>query len=758
MRGLLWLSSLAIVLAAGCGGSSSGDGGGGNGNGGGGNGGPPTAGLDARPSNTTCLAPPRDPGSGGALDVELEEAFPDLPNLTRPVAMRQPPGDTSRWYVVEQPGVVRAFDNDADASSFTEVIDIEGRVDDDPNEAGLLGLAFHPDFASNGHVYLSYTAPGNALVSHVSRFTSNDGGATLDPGSEDDVLVVNQDFGNHNGGHIAFGPDDNLFIGLGDGGSGGDPNGRAQDTTNLLGAMLRIDVDGGDPYGIPSDNEWADNALCPADHSSDANCPEIYAWGLRNPWRWSFDSATQELWVGDVGQGEWEEIDVVELGGNYGWDCREGAHAYTGPPDGSDAACPAPENLIDPVHEYDHSNGVSITGGYVYRGDAIPALEGRYVFADFATSTIWALEADGQGGYTREQIAQSPQGVSSFAEGPDGELYVLGWGQGGEDGRIRKLVPGDAAEPQPEPVAASLSETGCVAADDPAEPAAGLIPYAPVAAFWSDNATKERWLALPDGTSMSIGADGDFALPEQSVLVKHFRLGDRLVETRLFMHHPDGTWAGYSYEWNEAQTDATLLTDGKVASVDDQDWIFPSRDQCLQCHTGAAGFSLGLETAQLNHDIAYSRTDRTANQLATLDAIALFDAPLGDPAARPALADPYDAAAPTAERARAYLHTNCAQCHRFGGAAPGSMDLRYDVALGDMNVCDVEPQSGDAGLGADARLVDPGMPDTSVLLERMNHRDAGMMPPLATNIVDADGADVIRDWIAGLDGCQDSAP
>lgn len=755
MRGSFRFSSLALalVLVAGCGGGN-GDGGG---NGGPPGAGAPTAGLDARPSNTTCLAPPRDSGSGGALDVELEDAFPELPDLSRPVAMRQPPGDASRWYVVEQRGVVRAFDNEASADSPATVIDISAQVDDGPNEAGLLGLAFHPEFASNGYVYLSYTATGDPLVSHVSRFTMSDDGTTLDPASEEDVLVVNQDYGNHNGGNIAFGPDGHLFIGLGDGGSGGDPLGRAQDTTSLLGAMLRIDVDGGDPYGIPGDNPFAGNGLCPANHSSDDDCPEIYAWGLRNPWRWSFDSATQALWVGDVGQGDWEEINIVERGGNYGWDCREGAHDYTGPPDGPDAACPDPAELIDPVHEYDHSNGVSITGGYVYRGDAIPALEGRYVFADFASSTIWALEADGQGGYTRERIAQSPQGVSSFAEGPDGELYVLGWGQG-DDGRIRRLVPGDAAEPQPEPVAASLSETGCVAADDPAEPAAGLIPYAPAAAFWSDGATKERWLALPDGTSMPVGADGDFTLPEQSVLVQHFRLGDRLVETRLLMRHPDGAWAGYSYEWNGAQTDAMLLTDGKVAPVEGQDWIFPSRDQCLQCHTAAAGFSLGLETTQLNHDLTYPRTSRTANQLATLDAIALFDAPLGDPAEWPALADPYAAAAPTVDRARAYLHTNCAQCHRPGGTAPGSMDLRYDVALGDMNVCDVAPQSGDVGLGADARLVDPGAPGTSVLLERMSRRDTEMMPPLATNVVDADGVDVIRDWIAGLAGCQASAP
>ena len=248
-------------------------------------------------------------------------------------------------------------------------------------------------------------------------------------------------------------------------------------------------------------------------------------------------------------------------------------------------------------------------------------------------------------------------------------------------------------------------------------------------------------------------ADGDFALPNGSVLLKHFRLGGTLVETRLFMRHPDGAWAGYSYEWNAAQTDATLVVGGKVAQIGGQSWIFPSGNDCLSCHTAAAGFALGLETAELNHDLTYPSTGRTANQIDTLDAIGLFDSPQPDPVALPALTDPADAAAPLAERARAYLHTNCAQCHRPNGPTPSSMDLRYPTALTDTQACDAPPQAGDLGLGQAARIVAPGDPDHSVLLERMSHRDANAMPPLGSNLVDDDGVALIRDWIAGLRGC-----
>ncbi len=344
-----------------------------------------------------------------------------LPAFSQPLALVQAPGNNTRWYAVERTGVVRVFDNDPAVAASSVFIDISAIVDSGPGEAGLLGIAFHPNFQMNGEVYLSYTRTGAPLISYISRFRSPDGGMTLDPGTEEALMTVNQDFGNHNGGNIAFSPLDGfLYIGLGDGGGGGDPNDRAEDTTNVLGAMLRIDVNAGAPYAIPMGNMFFGNALCNATGFGMANCPEIFAWGLRNPWRWSFDSITGELWVADVGQNMWEEVDRGVVGGNYGWDIREGAHCFE-PMVGCGTV-----GLIDPVAEYDHSLGNSITGGYVYRGTAIPGLVGSFVYGDFGSGRIWGLFDDGMGNLTPSELSgPSALGIASFGQDMNGEIYVV---------------------------------------------------------------------------------------------------------------------------------------------------------------------------------------------------------------------------------------------------------------------------------------------------------------------------------------------
>jgi uncharacterized repeat protein (TIGR03806 family) len=468
---------------------------------------------------------------------------------------------------------------------------------------------------------------------------------------------------------------------------------------------------------------------------------------LRNPWRWSFDSATGDLWLGDVGQGAREEIDRIQRGGNYGWNCREGFIAYPGP------NCPATSaGFVDPVHDYARSLGVSVTGGYVYRGSAIPGLVGSYLFTDFGSGRIWRLVSNGSGGFASEELLNPSIAASSFGQGNDGELYVVDYGAGA----LHKIVPAAVTPPTGSPVPTLLSQTGCVNPQNASQPASGLIPYAPAAPFWSDNATKERWLAIPNGTSIGRGADGDFSFPNGTVLMKHFRLNNQLVETRLFMRHPDGDWAGYTYEWNAQRTDATLVQGGKTVSIGSpaQSWIFPSGNDCLTCHTAVAGFALGLEAAQLNRDFTYASTGRTANQLRTLDAITMFTTPLGDPALQPRMLDPFVTTTPLAESARAYLHTNCSQCHRPGGVAQSSMDLRYSTLLSSMNACGVSPQSGDLGLGAAARIIAPGNAGNSVLAARMNTRGANAMPPLASNIVDTAGVTLIQQWINSLTTCQ----
>jgi glucose/arabinose dehydrogenase len=364
----------------------------------------------------------------GGATIELEPAFANL-SLSQPVALLRAPHDSSRWFVVEQAGVVRVFDNEASVAASTVFINITGRVTSG-GETGLLGMAFDPDFDANRYVYLSYTRSG-PLTSVLSRFQSFDGGQTLDPSSETVILTATQPFANHNGGNILFGPDGLLYFGLGDGGSGNDSQNNAQDNTNLLGAMLRIDVSNL-PYQIPSTNPFAGNALCGNGGTSPdgSECPEIYAWGLRNPWRFSFDRATGDLWAGDVGQSDWEEVDRISIGGNYGWRDREGAHCNADlyPAGG----CPT-AGLIDPETEYDHTAGGSVTGGYVYRGAALPALVGSYLFGDFSSGRIFRL-APGAADY--EDMLDTTLNISSFGQDIDGELYVLDYG-----GAIHHIVP-----------------------------------------------------------------------------------------------------------------------------------------------------------------------------------------------------------------------------------------------------------------------------------------------------------------------------
>ena len=703
------------------------------------------SGLDNRPDNQTCVAPPRPTANSS---VSVTDPYPSLPNLVQATKILLEPGGAGRWFVLQKAGQIITFPTN-NPSGITEYMDLtDSRNIRTNSEGGLLGMAFHPDYPSTPEVFLSYTIDhsGPPMRSVLSRTVLDD---VNDPGAgttEQVILEVDQDFDNHNGGDIAFGPDGYLYFGLGDGGSGNDPRRRAQDTTRLLGSMLRIDVIGtGAGYNIPADNPFASNAKCGPGANAD-DCPEIYAWGLRNPWRWSFDPDTGELWAADVGQGAWEEVDLIELGGNYGWRCREGAHDTVNASDCSGGG------LIDPVTEYSHSLGNSITGGYVYRGSAIPELEGLYIFADYGSGRFWAARPDGQGGYSNDELINTNLQPTAFGVGPDGELYFVDINSSNGSGRVRRIDP--PATPVPDTIPDLLSDTGCVDSSDVTQAYAGLLPYDLNAPFWSDGADKDRYIGLPNGTTIGIDADGDFDFPTGTVIVKNFRLGGDLIETRHLMRHPDGVWAGYTYEWNAAQTEATRVRGGRVANVNGQDWIYPSEAQCMEYHTGVAGFTLGPEIAQLNKDITYPSTGRLANQLETIEHVMMFTAPLPAPASTlDALADPADTGAPPEPRARAYLHTNCAQCHRPNGPTPSSMDLRYSTALADTNACDTLPFEGYLGI-PNARLIAPGDSAASLIVERMQRRDIHGMPPLGSNVIDTLGVAQISSWIDGLSGCD----
>ena len=357
--------------------------------------------------------PPDEPPAIAAEPAFLQLAF------EQPLAMLQAPDDSTSWFVVERAGAVWAFPDDPDATLNDVVLfaDIRERVDSSPNEGGLLGMAFHPDFSTNGEVYLSYTRTIAGLESVVSRFLIDPAAGALDESSEEVLLTVPQFAGNHNGGNLAFGPDGFLYAGFGDGGGSGDPENNGQDTTNLLATITRIDVNGAPSYGIPPENPFAGNTECPQGTGT-ADCPEIFAWGFRNPWRFSFDRETGDLWVGDVGQSSWEEVNRVQVSENYGWSQREGAHCFD-PPTGCST------DNVDPITEYSHDLGDSVTGGYVYRGSDIPDLEGFYLFGDFGSGRIWAVAADSEQGAEPEELVDTNLNIASFAESNEGELYVI---------------------------------------------------------------------------------------------------------------------------------------------------------------------------------------------------------------------------------------------------------------------------------------------------------------------------------------------
>lgn len=369
-----------------------------------------------------------DDGSGTdgqAVAYTTEAAFPEL-SFERPVDLQQPPGESDRLFVVEQRGRIYSFPNERSAGEADLFLDITNRVSRDGNEEGLLGLAFHPDYPQNGEffVYYSASSPRRSVLARY-RVDPNDP-TSAQVASEEVILEVDQPAGNHNGGQIAFGPDDYLYVALGDGGAANDRFDNGQDRTTLLATILRIDPDGstsGRAYGIPSDNPYVGN--------DQGYREEIWAWGLRNPWRFSWDPETGTMWTGDVGQNSYEEIDVVEKGANYGWPIMEGTHCF--PPD--EAQDCDRSDLTEPIVEYPRTDGISVTGGFVYRGDRLSALDGRYVYADYGSGNVWALEHENGEAVDNRLIVDSGRSISSFGTDRSHRLYLLAF-----DGTIYRLA------------------------------------------------------------------------------------------------------------------------------------------------------------------------------------------------------------------------------------------------------------------------------------------------------------------------------
>jgi len=668
----------------------------------------------------------------------IDRSFPRL-KFEQPLYLMKEPG-SDYLFVIQRYGKIVRFRNNQQADKAPLFLDT-GRE--------TYAMAFHPNYAHTGYLYVFMNGTWsktqrNRIVRYQVDPQHPD---RCDPKTE--FLLVEWDSTGHDGGCLAFGPDGKLYISVGDSTSGSDPLETGQDLSDLLASMIRIDVDHpdpGKPYGVPKDNPFV---------RMPGARPEIWAYGLRNPWRFTFDSETGNLWLGDVGQDLWEMIHLIKRGGNYGWSVMEGSHPF------QLHRKRGPTPIVPPIVEHPHSEFRSIIGGFVYHGSRLKELRGAYIYGDHETGKIWGLRYDGTKVTWNQELAQSTVKIVAFGEDREGELYVVPL-----SGEIFRLEPAPPAMINTR-FPSRLSETGLFTSVKDHQPAPGLIPYSVNSPLWSDNAHKDRYLALPGDAQIEFNPYESWDFPDGTVMVKTFSLdrqvGDpssrRRVETRLLTRQ-QGQWHGYTYLWNDSQTDAELvqatgtdrtfpIRDANVSGGEhQQSWHYPSRAECMVCHSRAAKFVLGLSTPQLNKDHDYGGV--VANQLQTLEHLGLFSSRLVLPPDQyRRLADPYDQSAPLDERARSYLHSNCSHCHVTDGGGNARMQLRYPTPVVEMNTLNVRPQHENFGV-AEARLIAAGDPKRSILYERISRLGPGRMPPLSSSVVDARGQELFRDWIKQL--------
>jgi glucose/arabinose dehydrogenase len=690
-----------------------------------------------------------------------------------PVALVAPPGERDRLFVVERPGRIIVVSH-LRAPSASVFLDVTSTTYSAYLEAGLLGLAFHPGYQTNGYFYVYRTVarstPGNINTLHqqVSRFQTSRTDPNLGlPESEQPLIAQVDNSPEHNGGDLQFGPDGYLYISLGDDGPPlKDRSDRPQPLDGgFFGGIARIDVDqrpGSLPpnpspassplYSIPSDNpfigitEYQGVKLEPSRVRT-----EFYAIGLRNPWRISFDPATGRLFCGDVGAAKWEEIDLINKGGDYGWPYLEG----------NEGTPPTNVVTIPPLLAYDHGygsrQGMAVMGGVVYGGQNIPALRGEYVFGDFVSGNIWSLRINNESASVWRWLT-AERGVAAFGSDPsNGDILVANH----TTGLIRRLVYVDPETVHSIPQ--TLQDTGLFSDLAALQVQAGLIPYSVNVPFWSDDAIKSRWFGLPaNGARMQFAQSGNWQFPPGTVWVKHFELETtkdvpstrRRLETRVLVKSDDGVY-GLTYRWGNSVKNAVLVPPEGLSepfliheggTVRTQVWHYPSRAECLYCHTPQAGFALGFNTLQLNLNEA---APNGVSQLESLRAAGCFasDAPI-DVSRLPRLATPTETSYPLGYRARSYLHANCSQCHQPGAPADGSWDARLTTPLADAHIVDAQAVFGlDDTVGLPIRVIAPHSVQMSMLIQWMNRRGVLQMPPMSTDVVDTNGVKLLTEWV-----------
>jgi uncharacterized repeat protein (TIGR03806 family) len=718
-------------------------------------------------TNRVATATLKMPSSAPVFGYRLTNIFDNIA-FDQPLGFAVPPGETNRLFVLEKRGTIVVITNLANPTRSVFMKLAITTVADD----GLLGMAFHPGYATNHYFYTFFTrnqtsSQGDGRHMVLARFETSpsDPNAAL-TNSELPLISQYDAYNYHHAGDLHFGPDGYLYVALGDGGPQRDGDNHSQTITNdFFSGLLRLDVDrrpgnllpnphpaNTTNYFVPSDNPFVGVTnfdgvtINPADVRT-----EFYAVGLRVPWRFSFDEPTGRLYLGDVGQDAYEEVDIITKGSNYGWAYREGLHP--GPKT-------APEGFtsIDPILEYDHgtatNQGNSITGGIVYRGARIPNLAGWYVFADYISGNVWRLLYNGTNVVNWERIASSAGLVSFAADPSNGDVLMANV----DENTIKRLVYNSISDDLLPP---TLADTGVFTNISTLTPNPGFVPYDVNVPLWSDSAWKQRWVSVPLTEQLTFNPTNYWTFPTGAVWVKHFELeltngvpeSRRRLETRLLVRDSTSSGVyGVTYRWDDSQTNAVLVPDqgmDETFSITDGDnvrtqvWHYPSRSECLLCHTLQAVGVLGFNAPQLNRDFNYDGI--TDNQLRALSNAGYFTAPLTNRYSLLALAPATNESASVEFRARSYLMANCSHCHQPGGSAPGTFDARIWTPLSAAGLVG-GALFNDAG-DRDNRVIVPGSLSNSMLHTRLSVRGSGQMPPLASSVLDTQAIALVRRWI-----------
>lgn len=732
------------------------------------------AGPLQRLANTTLQLPLAPPQFG----YTLANAFPSV-SLSGPVCITSPPGETNRLFILERGGNIVVITNLA-SPNRTVFLSIPITTD---SESGLIGLAFHPGYGTNGFFFVFYSRyQGATLYQRISRFQVSVGNPNSALTNTELPLIAQVDLAaNHNGGDLHFGPDGYLYASLGDGGAQFDGSRNSQTITkDFFSAILRIDVDkrpenllpnphaaNTTNYFIPADNPYIGLTSFNGQAINPANIrTEFYAIGFRNPWRMAFDRATGFLYVGDVGQDTYEEVDVIVKGGNYGWVYREGTH-----PGYRTGEAPPGFTPIDPIQDYHHGSatnqGNSVIGGVVYRGSRISQLYGAYVFSDNNSGHVWMLRYDGSNTVPFQRITGAASPAAFGVDPRNGDILIAQLGNN-QIGRLD--YSGSPSGPALPP---TLADTGAFSDLPSLTPNPGIVPYDLNVPFWSDNALKTRWFSVPNtNLALNFSPNGNWSSPTGSVWIKHFELeltngvpaSRRRLETRFIVRNTDGVY-GVTYRWTTPPTNALLVAEAGLdegftnytsggAWLGTQVWHYPGRAECLACHTAQGGHALGFNSAQLNRDFDYSGT--TTNQIDALSLAGYFSNAVPNRYLLPALAHATNGATSLEYRTRSYLAANCVQCHQPGGVANALWDARISTPGPQAGIINgaLNNNFGDIN----NRAIVPGSLSNSILFQRVANLGPGHMPPLATSVVNAQAVELLSAWITnGLASYQSYA-